>query len=98
MPARQAILRINHTFLRWILGLPEGTEIIGVSADLYFLTDELAIKVSHPDLPETPLVAAEDGTFPRMMPTITPANVFGVTEWRDADGKLLLKSHEPDPS
>jgi hypothetical protein len=52
-PRRLGIVRLTRDQLRRALGLPEGTTIIAISTDLFFLTDGIAVKVEHNGLPLT---------------------------------------------
>lgn len=46
------IVRLSRELLCSLLNFPAGTEIVGVSGDYYFAEDLIALKVTHPDLPE----------------------------------------------
>jgi hypothetical protein len=50
---RQAIMVVSWDLLRSILLLPPECSLMGISTDLRFRNDEVAIKVASPDFPPT---------------------------------------------
>lgn len=60
----QRIVRVDRDILRSALGLPPGTRIVDVSAQLYFSSDEVALKVECPDLPPV----MEGNRIPEVVP------------------------------
>lgn len=91
----EAILRISNATLVHLLGLPSDTQIIGVSGDVFFGTDETAIKISHPSIPNAVVVGRQDGAFPTLIPTLTPRQTFDALEWADRENKITL-SRKPE--
>lgn len=92
----EAILRISNACLVNLLKLPSDTKIIGVSGDMFFGTDETAIKVSHPELPNAAMVCRQDGAFPTLIPTLTPRQTFDALEWADRENKITLARKPED--
>jgi len=63
---RQAIIRVSRQLLIELLRLPAGTEIVGISDQVYFDTGDVAIKVEHPCFAP---VETDGGTIPTKTPS-----------------------------
>jgi hypothetical protein len=69
-PKRQRIVRVSRELLQEALHLPPGAIIKDISLQLFFDTDDVAIKIEHPDF--TPVYP------PSAIPTVRP--MLGVTQ------------------
>lgn len=58
----QGYLLVSYQELAKLLNLPADAEIIGVSGETRFCSNQIVVKVAHPNLPAT----SETGTLPQV--------------------------------
>lgn len=78
-PKRVRIIRVSKELLAAALHLPEGTEIVGVSDQPYFVSGEIAIKVENPEF--TPVFECHD--IPTIRPVLGQKTVVTFMGWQN---------------